>query len=163
RVGTFLLVDPRLRVGDGNLIVVGMDFAEGQETVAVSAILDKSRLQGGLNAGDLGEIDVAAELLAISRLEVEFLDSISTHHDHPGLLGMGRVDEHLVCHRLNSWRSVRARSSGAVAAGRGRGVAHRILGWKEKPGAGDGAGAETRPGGGALRVPLAISASIPAL
>jgi hypothetical protein len=49
-------------------------------------------------ARDLGEVDVAAELFAVSRLEVEFFDSIAAQNDHPGLFRMGRIDQHLVGH-----------------------------------------------------------------
>src|SRR4029077_16247327 len=96
-MGALLLVDQRLPVGDGDLVVGGRNFAEDEEAGAVAAVLDEGRLERGLHAGDLGEIDVTAKLLAVSRLEVEFLDSTSTYHDHPSLLGMGRVDEHFVC------------------------------------------------------------------
>ena len=55
-----LLVDERLPVRERYLVVVGMDFAEGEEAVAVAAILDERRLQGRLYPRDLGEVDVAA-------------------------------------------------------------------------------------------------------
>ena len=93
-----LLGDQRLPVGDRDLVVVGMDFAEGQEAMAVAAIIDERRLQRRFDARDLGEIDIAAELFAVSRLEVEFFDSIAAQNDHPGLLRMGRIDQHLVGH-----------------------------------------------------------------
>jgi hypothetical protein len=41
----FLLGDQGLPVGDRDLIVVRMDFAEGEETVAVSAVVDEGGLQ----------------------------------------------------------------------------------------------------------------------
>ncbi len=47
-------VDQRLSVGDRDLVVVGMDFRERQEAMAVAAILDERRLQRRLDAGDLG-------------------------------------------------------------------------------------------------------------
>ena len=93
-----LLVDQRLPVGDRDLIVVGMDFAEGQEAVTVAAVIDEGRLQRRLDARDLGQIDVAAKLLAVSGLEVEFLDTVAAQNHHPGFLRVGRIDEHLVGH-----------------------------------------------------------------
>ncbi len=93
-----LLGDQRLPVGDRDLIVVGMNFAEGQEAVAVAAVVDERRLQRRFDARNLGEIDVAAELFAVGRLEVEFFDSIAAQNHHPGLLRMGRIDQHLVGH-----------------------------------------------------------------
>ncbi len=56
-----LLGDECLTVGDGNLVIVGMDFREGEEALAVAAILDEGRLQRRLYARDLGKIDVALE------------------------------------------------------------------------------------------------------
>ena len=94
----FFLLDQRLPVGDRNLVIVGMNFAEGQEAVAIAAVIDECRLQRRFDARHLGQIDVAAELFAASRLEVEFFDSIAAQNDHPGLFRMGRIDQHLVGH-----------------------------------------------------------------
>ena len=93
-----LLVDQRLPVGDRDLVVVGVDFAKGEEAVAIAAVVDERRLQRRLDARDLGEIDIAAKLPAVGQLEVEFLDPIAAQHDHPGFLRVGRVDEHFVGH-----------------------------------------------------------------
>src|SRR6476660_5308593 len=68
-MGTFIRFDQGLAIGNRNLIIVGMNFAEGQKAVAVAAVLDEGRLQRRLYAGDLGEIDVAAQLLALGGLE----------------------------------------------------------------------------------------------
>ncbi len=85
-----------LPVGNRDLVVVGMDFAEGEEAVAVAAIVDKRRLQGGLYARDLCQINVAAQKLAGGRFVVELLyPAVAEHHD-PSFLGMRGVDEHLV-------------------------------------------------------------------
>jgi hypothetical protein len=50
--------DQRLSVGDRDLIIVGMDFAKGQESVAVAAIFDEGRLQRGLT-----RVTLAIEIL----------------------------------------------------------------------------------------------------
>src|SRR6185295_11886525 len=42
-MGAFVGLDQRLTVGDRDLVIFGMDFAEGQKTVAVTAIFDESR------------------------------------------------------------------------------------------------------------------------
>jgi hypothetical protein len=55
-----LFVNQRLTIGDRNLIVVGMDFAERQEAVAVAAVFDERGLQRGFNPRHLGEIDIAS-------------------------------------------------------------------------------------------------------
>jgi hypothetical protein len=44
-MGAFVRLDQRLAVGDRNLIIIGMDFAEGEKAVAVAAILDEGGLQ----------------------------------------------------------------------------------------------------------------------
>ena len=41
-------------VGLGDLIIIGMDFAEGEEAVAIAAIVDERRLERRFDAGDLG-------------------------------------------------------------------------------------------------------------
>ena len=97
-VVALFFLDQRLSVGDRNLVIVGMDFGERQEAVAVAAVIDECRLQRRLNARDLGEIDVAAKLFAVSGLEVEFFDAVAAQHHDPGLLRMGRVDQHFVGH-----------------------------------------------------------------
>ena len=66
--------------------------------MAVAAILDEGGLQRGLYPRDLGEVDITAQLAAVGRLEVEFLDPIAAQHHHPGFLRMGGVDEHFVGH-----------------------------------------------------------------
>ena len=94
----FVGFDQRLTVGDRDLVIVGMDFAESQEAVAIAAIFDERGLQRWLYACDLGQIDIAAQLLALGGFEIKFLDAIAADDHHPGLLRMGRVDKHLVGH-----------------------------------------------------------------
>nr|WP_315774638.1 MULTISPECIES: hypothetical protein [unclassified Bradyrhizobium] len=97
-VRALLGLDQSLPVGDRDLIIVRMDFAEGQEAVAVAAILDEGGLQRGLNAGNLGQVDVAAELLALGRFEIKFLDAVAADDNDPGLFRVGSIDQHLVGH-----------------------------------------------------------------
>ena len=61
-----------------------MDFAEGQETVAVSAVFDEGGLKGGFDPRDLRQIDIASQLLPVSGFEVEFFDLLTTYHHDPG-------------------------------------------------------------------------------
>jgi hypothetical protein len=91
-------LDQRLTVGDRDLVIIGMDFAEGQEAVAVAAVFDEGGLQRRLDPRDLGEIDVAAELLALRGFEIKLFDAIAANHDNPGLFRVGRVDQHFVWH-----------------------------------------------------------------
>jgi hypothetical protein len=97
-MGAFIRFDQGLAIGDRNLIIVGMNFAEGQKAVAVAAVLDEGCLQRRLYASDLGEIDVAAQLLALGGLEIKFFDAIAADHDDPGLFRVGGIDQHLVGH-----------------------------------------------------------------
>jgi len=97
-VGALVGLDQRLTVGDRDLIVVRMDFAERQEAVAVAAIFDERRLQRRLYARDLGEIDIAAELLALGGFEIKLFDAVAADHNDPGLFQVGGVDQHLVGH-----------------------------------------------------------------
>jgi hypothetical protein len=90
--------DQGLTIGDRDLVIVGMDFAEGQKAMAIATVFDEGSLQRWLDARDFGEVDVAAQLLALSRLEIKFLDAISAHHNHPGLFRMGGIDQHFVGH-----------------------------------------------------------------
>ena len=59
-LGAFFVLDQRLPVGDGDLVVIGMNFAERQEAVAVAAIFDEGSLQRRFDSRDFGEIDVSA-------------------------------------------------------------------------------------------------------
>ena len=97
-MGALIGFDQRLTVGDRDLVIVGMDFAEGQEAMAVAAIFDEGRLQRRLYARDLGEIDVSTELFALGGLEVKLFDSIAADHNDPGLFRVGGVDQHFVGH-----------------------------------------------------------------
>jgi hypothetical protein len=88
----FLLAQQRLAVGDRDLVVVGMNFAEGQEAMAVAAIVHERGLQRRLDARHLGQIDVALQLSAVRRLVVELLNAASANHHHPGFFRVGGVD-----------------------------------------------------------------------
>ena len=92
--GALLFGNEALPVGDRDLVIVGMDFAEGQKAVAIPAVVDESRLQRRLNARYLGEIDVTFELLVLGGLEVKLLDPVSLDDRDPGLLRVARVDQH---------------------------------------------------------------------
>jgi len=67
-----------------NLVIVGVDFAEGQEAVAIAAIFDERRLQRRFDAGYLGQIDIALELLVLGGLEIKLLDAVSLGDGDPG-------------------------------------------------------------------------------
>lgn len=97
-VRAFIRLDQRLTVGYRNLVVVRMDFAESEKAVAVATVFDEGGLQRRFDARDLGEVDIAAELLALRSLEIKFFDAIAANHDNPGLFRVGRIDQHFVWH-----------------------------------------------------------------
>ena len=97
-MGALFSLDQGLTIRHRNLIVVGMDFAEGKEAVTVAAIFDEGGLQRRLYPRDLGEVDVAAQLLALGGLEIKFFDAVAADHNNPGLFRVGGIDQHLVWH-----------------------------------------------------------------
>ncbi|WP_456723299.1 MULTISPECIES: hypothetical protein [unclassified Bradyrhizobium] len=97
-MGALVGFDQSLTIGDRDLVVVGMDFAEGEEAVPVAAILDEGSLQRRLYARDLGEVNVAAQLFALGGLEIKLFDAIAADHDDPGFFRVGGIDQHLVGH-----------------------------------------------------------------
>jgi hypothetical protein len=97
-MGALVGLDQGLTVGDRDLVIVGMDFAEGEEAVAVAAIFDEGRLQRRFYPRDLREVDIAAQLLALGGFEIKFFDAIAADHDDPGLFRVGGIDQHLVGH-----------------------------------------------------------------
>ncbi|WP_354230735.1 hypothetical protein [Bradyrhizobium sp. F1.4.3] len=99
-MGLFFGLDQRLPVGDRDLVVVGMDFAEGEEAVAVAAIFDEGGLERRFDPGNLGEVDIPAQLLALRGLEIKLFDAVAADHDDPGLFRVGGIDQHLVGHVL---------------------------------------------------------------
>jgi hypothetical protein len=97
-MGALVGLDQGLTVSDRDLVIVGMDFAEGEEAVAVAAIFDEGRLQRRFYPRDLREVDIAAQLLALGGFEIKFFDAIAADHDDPGLFRVGGIDQHLVGH-----------------------------------------------------------------
>jgi hypothetical protein len=97
-MGALVSLDQRLAVGDRDLIIIRVNFAEGQEAVAVAAVFDEGGLQRRFYAGDLGEVDVTAQLLALGGLEVKLLDAIAADDNDPGLFRVGSIDQHFVGH-----------------------------------------------------------------
>ena len=85
-------------VGDRDLVIIGVDFAEGEEAVPVAAIFDERGLQAGLDPDYLGKIDIAFDLLAIGRLDVEILKPVTIQHHHAGFFRVAGVDQHFFGH-----------------------------------------------------------------
>ncbi len=92
------------------LIIIGMDFAERQEAMAVSAILDKSGLKRWLYPRDTGEVDISAKLFLVLGFEIEFFNAVAACHDDTCFLRVGGVYQHLVGHySVSSRRAGRSR------------------------------------------------------
>ena len=101
-----VLGQQRLAVGDGDLVVVRVNLVERQESVAIAAEVDERRLQRRLDAGHLGEIDVALELLLGRGLDVVFVELVATGHDDANLFGMRAVNQHALGHIYSPTRSL---------------------------------------------------------
>jgi hypothetical protein len=93
-----LLGQQCLSVGDRDLVIIGMDFGEGQEALAVAAIFDKGCLQRRLYARHLGEIDIAFERPLGGGLKIKLFDPGTVHNHHAGLFRVAGVDEHTFGH-----------------------------------------------------------------
>ena len=139
-MGMGVLFEKLLPIGNGDLVVIRVDFGKGEETVPVAAVIDESRLKRRFYAGDLGQIDIAAKLLFIGRFEVKFLDAVTACDDNPGLLGVRGIDEHFVGHveLVRAWhtaRRCRLRFAQARSKGGGAGrMAPNAKGESEKMG-----------------------------
>jgi len=83
RLGRHCSANSASRSGDRNAVVVGMDFAEGEETVAVSAVVHETGLQRGFHAHDAREIDVPFELLLRGGFEIEIVETVAADHRDP--------------------------------------------------------------------------------
>ena len=75
-----------------------MNFREGEEAVAVAAIIDKGGLERGLHPRDLCKVNIAAQLFLVLRFEIELLYTISANDNDACLFFVRRVDKHFICH-----------------------------------------------------------------
>ena len=87
-----------LPVGDGDLVVIGMDFAEGQEAVTAAAVFDEGRLERRLHPDDLGQVDIALQLLFGGSLDIEIFEPITVQHHHAGFFRVCGIDQHAFGH-----------------------------------------------------------------
>ena len=97
-----------LPVGDGDLVIVRVDFAERQKAVPAAAIFHEGGLQAGFNPHHLGEVDIALQLLLRRCLDVEILEAVTVQHHHAGFFRVAGIDQHALGHS--------ARISGAPPA-----------------------------------------------
>ena len=113
RIGSLFVAHQRFAIGNWDLVIIGVDFAEREETVAIAAILDEGRLQRGLYASDLGEVNVAAQLAAALGFEIEFLEPITVGDDNPCFFRVGAIHQHSLGSHKNVLRAVARQHSGA--------------------------------------------------
>ena len=107
-----LFFQQRFTVGDRDLIIIRVDFREGQEPVAVSAIVNKCRLKRRFDPCYFCQINVASELAFVFGFKVEFFNLVPVDHHNPSFLGVGGVDKHLLCHVVFLHPDRRARPGG---------------------------------------------------
>ena len=96
--GFSLFGEQRVAIRLGDLVVIGVDFAEGEEPVAIAAEVDESRLKRRFDPGYLGKVDIALDLLVFGRFKVEFLNPVALQNRHPGFFRVARIDKHARCH-----------------------------------------------------------------
>ena len=70
-----------------------MDFTEGKEALAVSAIFDEGRLKGRFDACHTRQIDISLELLAVFGFVIEILNAGSTQQNNPRFFALTGVDQ----------------------------------------------------------------------
>ena len=88
------LAEQGFAVGLRDLIIIRVNFAEGEKSVTVAPVVDERRLERRFYPGDLGEIDIAFELLVLSGFEVKLLDPVPFDDRDPGLFRVERIDQH---------------------------------------------------------------------
>jgi len=81
-----------------DLVIVRVYFAEGEEAVTVPPEIDERRLKRRFYPRNLGEIDIALDLLVFGRFEIEFFNPVALEHGHPGFFRVARIDQHAGCH-----------------------------------------------------------------
>src|SRR5262249_44813452 len=80
-------VDAGLEVGAGDLL-------EGEEAVALGAVIHEGRLETGLDAGDDALVDVALALLLAGDFDVEVDELLAVDDGDAQLFGLRRIKQH---------------------------------------------------------------------
>ena len=94
----FLLGEQGLTVRDRDLVVVGVDFRESQEALAIAAIFDEGSLERRLHTRHFREINVSLERPLGGGLEIKFLDLRTVENDHPCFFRVVGIDKHALGH-----------------------------------------------------------------
>ncbi len=97
-MGSALFLEQGEAVGDGDLVVIRMDFRESQKAVAIAAVIDEGGLKRRLHPRHLGEVNITSQRHFVGGFEIEFLDFVTAYHHHPSFLRVGGVYKHFVGH-----------------------------------------------------------------
>ena len=111
----------RFAVGDRDAVVVGVDFTERQEAVAITPVVYEGSLERGFDLGDLREVNVAFKLRLSGGFVVEFFDLAIGNHHHPRLVRVGGIDQHTLCHVFSTPEHARRPGAGLRQNRRRRG------------------------------------------
>ena len=84
-------IDQGLPIGDRDLVVIRMNFAESEKAMAITAILNECSLKGRFYTRHPRQIDIAFDLFLMFRFKVKFFNSIAANHDNPCFLLVGGV------------------------------------------------------------------------
>jgi hypothetical protein len=101
------------------------DFLERQEAVALGAVVDERRLEGGLHPGDDTLVDVALPLFLAGGFDVEVDEFLTVDDCDPEFLRLGRVEKHSL-HRCSLPRSKHGRGPFLTGPGT-RDIRNRVL------------------------------------
>ena len=96
------LGDQRLPIRNGDLVIVRVNFREGEKAVAIAAIVHESSLKRRFNPCHLGQIDVPSKLSLELALEIKLLDFVPIYHNDAGFFRVRRVYQHFLWHFVRS-------------------------------------------------------------
>ncbi len=128
--------DELFAIFERDLVVVGVDFREGQKAMAIAAIIHEGRLKRRFYAGNFCKIYVSGDLPLGYRLKIKFVDFISFDNHDAGFLRVGGIDKHFLrhsfpftntCRRKLAWGRGGVRFIRAICARGGAGGGAAIL------------------------------------
>ena len=76
-MGSILFLEQGEAVGDRDLVIIRVDLGEGQKAMAITAVINEGRLERGLHASNLGEVNITSQRHFIGGFEIEFLDFVT--------------------------------------------------------------------------------------
>src|SRR5690606_4452358 len=82
---------PALLAG-GSADVFAGDFLQGEEAVALGAVVDEGCLEAGFDPGDLALVDVGLFLFAGAVFDIEVVEALTVDHGDPQFFGLRRID-----------------------------------------------------------------------